>query len=152
MKKIVVFMLMLVSSLSCASFKSVKTAEEKQALKVFDEYTKAFNNRDMAKMITYFSDDFAWISIKPKVFETLVRGKAQLIESFDKYFKTYPDVRTKIIQLHYDVGFIWTRERVDWTLGKDKYSELINAVYFMKEGKIQRLWYFEPPDALENEE
>jgi len=151
MKNQIVFLLMLVSSFSCASFNSVKTREEKQAVKVFDDYTKAFNNRDIAKMVSYFSDDFAWISIKPKVFETLVRGKAQLIESYDKYFKTYPDVRTKILQLHYDEGFIWTRERVDWKMGKDKYSEIINAVYFLKEGKIQRLWYFEPPDAEKNE-
>jgi len=140
---------MLVSSFSCASFNSVKTREEKQAVKVFDDYTKAFNNRDIAKMVSYFSDDFAWISIKPKVFETLVRGKAQLIESYDKYFKTYPHVRTKIFQLQYDAGFIWSRERVDWKVGKDKYSEIINAVYYLEGGKIQRLWYFEPPDVEE---
>jgi hypothetical protein len=151
MKNYLFLLLLVILNSSCTVFKSVQSQEEKHALQLFNDYTKAFNEHDMAKVVSYFSDDFAWISIKPKVFETLVRGKAQLIESNDKYFKTYPNVKTKIIQVTYDEGFVWTKELVTWSMGKDKTTQLINAVYYINEGKIQRLWYFEPPDEIVNE-
>jgi hypothetical protein len=151
MKNYLFLLLLVILISSCTVFKSVQSQEEKHALQLFNDYTKAFNEHDMAKVVSYFSDDFAWISIKPKVFETLVRGKAQLIESNDKYFKTYPNVKTKIIQVTYDEGFVWTQELVTWSMGKDKITQLINAVYYINEGKIQRLWYFEPPDEIVNE-
>lgn len=133
---------------SCSLFKSTtKTEEEEKAIQIFNKYTEAFNNREMSKVISFFSDDFAWISIKPKVFETILRGRAQLIESYDNYFKTYPDVKTKILNLTYDEGYIWTKELVSWTDGKEKIAQKTNAVYYLKDGKIQRLWYFEPDEA-----
>lgn len=138
---------------SCSLFKSsTKSPEETKAIQLFNDYTEAFNKGDMAKVISFFSDDFAWISIKPKVFETILRGRAQLIKSYDNYFKTYPDAKTKILDLSYDEGYIWTKELVAWTVGKEKISQKTNAVYYIKEGKIQRLWYFEPEDESEIEE
>lgn len=136
----------------CSTLSTPSTNEQKQALKLFETYTQAFNSGDIPKLVSCFSDDFAWISIKPRVFETLLRGKAQLIESYDKYYKTYPNVKTKLLEVIYDNGFIWTKEKVSWSYGKEKQEEFIQAVYFIEKGKIQRLWYFEPPDETDSEE
>jgi hypothetical protein len=145
-----IFFLVVIVLNSCGVIGASKQSkEEKQAREVFAQYTKAFNAHEIKDIITHFSDDFAWISIQPKKFETLLRGKAQLIESYDKYFKTYPDVKTKIVQLKYDVGYIWTDELVTWTLGKETFKQKILAVYYIKEGKIQRLYYFEEEEAVD---
>ncbi|TNE73388.1 nuclear transport factor 2 family protein [bacterium] len=147
MRPVSTFFLLILLSASCAVFKSgTKDPEEIQARALFASYTKAYNEHNMKDIIAHFSDDFAWISIQPKKFETILRGKAQLIESYDKYYKTYPNVRTKIVQLKYDAGYIWTDEVVTWSMGKEKFTQKILAVYYIKEGKIQRLYYFEEPE------
>lgn len=101
----------------------------------------AFNRHDPEAMAALVSSDFELYYVDDKGAAALaLRGPEQLAEEMRGYFSQRPDVRSTMTGTIDGPTFVAFREQI--VGGR---SSL--AVYEVREGRIQRVWYFPAEDA-----
>ncbi|MBL8521209.1 MAG: nuclear transport factor 2 family protein [Betaproteobacteria bacterium] len=103
----------------------------------------AFNAQDVQALVATVAEDFVWFNVEGEKAEVQTRGRAALATGMAGYFKSLPSARSEIESLTVNGAFVSVKERARWKnkAGEDR-SQAALAVYEVRAGLIQRVWYF----------
>lgn len=123
---------------------STPTSPEATALRV---YLESLNRLDVEMVLAVCADNFAWYSWQGEKVVTEVQGRANLSAWLSKYFKDLPSARAEFLSMEQTGPFLTVRERTVWQEpgGQRKAMQAI-GVYEVREGLVQRVWYYPPTD------
>lgn len=106
------------------------------------EFQAAFNKHDTAAMLARVADSVQWCSIEGARLSIEVDGKAALETWLTGYFKSCPSCRSEIESMMTAGPYITVNERAMWEAKSGPKSQKSLAVYEMRGGLIQRVWYY----------
>jgi hypothetical protein len=104
--------------------------------------TAAFNRHDVAALAAGVSPDFVWLSVAGEEVSVEARGREELEQGMGAYFAEFPDVSATIEEAATAGPFVAIRERVRWSSEGGERSQSALAVYEVRAGLIQRVWYY----------
>lgn len=110
---------------------------------VLRAYLDAFNRHEPDAVAALLSPRVKWYSLDADKLVTDGDGREALRAGLAGYFKSLPDVRSDFLTIEQTGAFLSVRERATWT-AKDgsRLSQQSHAVYEIREGLIERVWYF----------
>lgn len=111
--------------------------------------TAAFNRHDPAAVAALLAPEVKWYSVGDgKDLSIEGESRAALQKWLEGYFQSVPDVKSEIFDLNVVGPRVMFRERATYTAkdGQKRVQESI-SVYEVKDGLIQRAWYFPPEKA-----
>lgn len=116
------------------------TSPEAVALRA---YYDAFNRHDPDGTAALLADDVKWYSVSGDSQSLDGEGRIAIRDWLAGYFKQLPDVRSDVLELRQTGGHLFVHERASWS-GADgaRRSQSAFAIYEVREGLIQRVWYF----------
>lgn len=110
---------------------------------VLRAYLDAFNRHEPDAVAALLSPRVKWYSLDADKLVTDGDGREALRTWLTGYFKSLPDVRSDFVTIEQTGAFLSVRERASWT-AKDgsRVSQQSHAVYEVRDGLIERVWYF----------
>ncbi len=110
---------------------------------VLRAYLDAFNRHEPDAVAALLSPRVKWYSLDADKLVTDGDGREALRAWLVGYFKSLPDVRSDFVTIEQTGAFLSVRERAIWT-AKDgaRQSQQSQAVYEIRNGLIERAWYF----------
>lgn len=103
----------------------------------------AFNRHDVEAMTARVAQAFVWLSVAGDSVTVEARGRAALAEGMRRYFASLPSARSEIEASTVTGPFVAIRERATWTDGSGRErSQVSLGVYVVRDGLIQRVWYY----------
>ncbi len=126
-----------------ASPDSESGPEDAGPLAVVRAYVDAFNRHDVEDLLSRASPAVEWVNVRGSVASVEVRGRETLRDYMATYFEAQPAVRSELEDAVATGDFVAVRERVFWTTpdGEER-SQAALAVYRVREGLVQRVWYY----------
>ena len=116
--------------------------EEPETEALIRQYVAAFNAHDIAAMLALATDDISWVRVTGDRVSVATTGKEALEKAMSTYFENTPSARSEIEALMTAGVLVTVRERAHWTGKNGPKSQMALAVYQVKEGKINRVWYY----------
>ncbi len=106
-------------------------------------YLDAFNRHEPDAIAALLSPKVKWYSLDADKLVADGDGRDALRTWLTGYFKSLPDVRSDFVTIEQTGAFLSVRERAGWTT-KDgtRLSQQSHAVYEVRDGLIERVWYF----------
>lgn len=118
-------------------------AEVVGPLAVVQGHVDAFNRHDAEDLLSWVSPAVEWVNVQGSIMSVEVRGREMLRDYMATYFEAQPTVRSEIEEAVVTGDYVAVRERASWT-GPDgeERSQASLAVYNVRDGLIQRVWYY----------
>ncbi len=112
-------------------------------LAVVQGQVDAFNRHDAEDLLSWVSLAVEWVNVQGSITSVEVRGREMLRDYMATYFEAQPTVRSEIEEAVVTGDFVAVRERASWTApdGEER-SQTSLAVYHVRDGLIQRVWYY----------
>ena len=112
-------------------------------LAVVQGHVDAFNRHDAEDLLSWVSPAVEWVNVQGSITSVEVRGREMLRDYMATYFEAQPTVRSEIEEAVVTGDFVAVRERASWTApdGEER-SQASLAVYHVRDGLIQRAWYY----------
>jgi hypothetical protein len=139
MKRALVAVLVL-SGWLCAASEAQELASGPKGAVI--ELLAAFNAHDVDMMLEACAEDIMWMSVGPDKIVVEASGANALHEGMAAYFKSVPSASSVLRSAVESGPFVVTVEEASWESGGEKKSQCSAAVYEVKEGKVQNVWYF----------
>ncbi len=110
---------------------------------VLRAYLDAFNRHEPDAVAVLLSPRVKWYSLDADKLVTDGDGREALRTWLTGYFKSLPDVRSDFLTIEQTGAYLSVRERGSWT-AKDgtRVSQQSHAVYEIRDGLVERVWYF----------
>lgn len=106
-------------------------------------YLDAFNRHDADAVAAFCAENFKWYSIAGDKTSTDVASRPQLRDWLAGYFKSLPTVRSDFLAVEQTGPFLTVRERASWDNREGRrVAQQALGVYEIREGLIQRVWYY----------
>lgn len=105
-------------------------------------FIAAFNAQDSGAMANLVTNNIEWLSIASSQMAVDAKGKNNLIESMETYFKSCPTCRSKITEMVSTVSRVSAVEVASWQEKSDLRSQSAISVYEFSDGLISRVYYF----------
>ena len=103
----------------------------------------AFNRHSAEDLLAWVAPDVAWMNVQADSMLVEVRGREMLRAFMLTYFEAVPDVRSELEEAIVTGDFVAVRERATWRAGDgEERSQASLAVYEVRDGLIQRVWYY----------
>lgn len=112
------------------------------ALGVVRALMDAFNRHDPERMASLVREDFEYLSVNGAAVSVDAKGRAALKQSMVDYFASVRDVESVIEHVTVTGPYVAIRERVSWTAKSGRRSQASLGVYEVRDGLVQRVWYF----------
>lgn len=93
-------------------------------------------------MMNFVADDIEWVSITGMELTVETRGKENLKESMDSYFKSCPTCRSELTDIASTGTRVSAVEIASWQDNNGTNSQRAISVYEFLNGKIIRVYYF----------
>ena len=106
------------------------------------ELLDAFNAHDVDMMLEACADDIMWMMVGADQIAVEASGAEALREGMAVYFESVPSASSVLRSAVESGPFVVTVEEARWESGGEKKSQCSAAVYEVKEGKVQNVWYF----------
>lgn len=117
--------------------------EADEPLAVVYGQVDAFNRHNAEDLLSWVTPDVAWMSVMGDSTVVEVRGREMLLSYMQTYFEAQPTVRSEVEDAVVTGDFVAVRERASWTTaGGEARSQAALAVYEVRDGLIQRVWYY----------
>lgn len=107
-----------------------------------EKFVAAFNHHDPQAMVDLCHDEVVWFSVVAEKMAPEAKGKQALLEGMQSYFKAVPSVKSVLMSLYPAGPFFHGVERASWEKDGKRVQQCSLTVYEMRDGKIQRVWYF----------
>lgn len=110
---------------------------------VLRAYLDAYNRHEPEVVAALLSPKVKWYSLDADKLLTDGDGREALRTWLAGYFKSLSDARSDFLTIEQTGAFLSVRERASWT-AKDgaRLSQQAHAVYEIRDGLIERVWYF----------
>jgi len=106
-------------------------------------YLDAVNRMDAGAVTAMCAENFTWYNVDGDRVAPEVQGRAKLREWLGGYFRDIPSVRTEFLAVEQTGPFLSVRERASWDNKEGKrVSQQAHGVYEIRDGLIQRAWYY----------
>jgi ketosteroid isomerase-like protein len=106
-------------------------------------YLDAVNRMDADAVTAMCAENFTWYNVDGDKVAPEVQGRAKLREWLTGYFRDIPSVRTEFLAVEQTGPFLTVRERASWDNKEGKrVSQQALGVYEIRDGLIQRAWYY----------
>lgn len=106
-------------------------------------YLDAFNRHEPEAVAAFCAENFKWYSIDGDKTAVDAEGRTALRDWLVGYFKSFPTVRSEFLSVEQTGPFLTVRERPSWDNKEGKrVSQQAHGVYEIRNGLIQRVWYF----------
>jgi hypothetical protein len=129
--------LLLMSSLVVQS--NEPTTSQVNTVKLF---IAAFNSHDSSAMAKLVADDIQWLSIAGEQVTVETKGKHDLVEGMNAYFKSCPTCRSKLTDVTSTSSRVSAVEIATWQGKSGLKSQSAISVYEFSNGVISRVYYF----------
>ncbi|MXY30954.1 MAG: nuclear transport factor 2 family protein [Gammaproteobacteria bacterium] len=118
-------------------------AEEVGPLAVVQGHVDAFNRHDAEDLLSWVSPAVEWVNVQGSITSVEVRGREMLRDYMATYFEAQPTVQSEIEEAVVTGDYVAVRERASWTTpdGEER-SQASLGVYNVRDGLIQRVWYY----------
>lgn len=128
---------------ACSAPPVADDAELAGPLAVVQGHMDAFNRHDPEDLLSWVSPAVEWLNVQGGITSVEVRGREMLRSYMATYFEAQPAVRSEIEEAVVTGEFVAVRERASWTTpdGEER-SQAALAVYHVRDGLIQRVWYY----------
>lgn len=118
-------------------------AEVVGPLAVVQGHVDAFNRHDAEDLLSWVSPAVEWVNVQGSIMSVEVRGREMLRDYMATYFEAQPTVRSEIEEAVVTGDFVAVRERASWTAADGgERSQASLGVYHVRDGMIQRVWYY----------
>ncbi len=118
-------------------------AQEETILEVFNDQIKAFDAKDIDRLVDNVSQDFKYYYVTADELILEVEGKEKFRESMQQYFAADMKVNSVVESYIIQGNKISFKEVVTYTNKEGKrVSASSMGVYQIVDGKIKRSWYF----------
>lgn len=107
-----------------------------------EQFVTAFNAHDSDAMADLVADDIEWLSIDGRQITLEVKGKDNLIESMDSYFKSCPTCRSELAEMVATTSRVSAVEMATWQDKSSLRSQRAISVYEFSDGLITSVYYF----------
>lgn len=107
-----------------------------------EKFVAAFNAQDSHAMASLVADDIEWLSIVSNEVIVEARGKSNLIESMDTYFKSCSTCRSELYEMVSTTSRVSALEVASWQEKNRIRSQRAISVYEFSDGLIIRVYYF----------
>jgi hypothetical protein len=111
-------------------------------IKTVERFITAFNAHDSSAMASFVGNDIEWLSISGDQITVEVKGKGNLIESMNAYFKSCPTCSSELSSAISSINKVSAVEVASWKDAGGSKSQRAVSVYEFSEGKIIRVYYF----------
>ncbi len=105
-------------------------------------FVAAFNAQDSGAMATLVTDNIEWFSIESSQVSVEAKGRSNLIESMDAYFKSCPTCRSEVTKMLSTTNRVSAVEIASWQTKNGLSSQRAISVYEFSNGLINRVYYF----------
>lgn len=105
-------------------------------------FVAAFNAQDSQAMASFVVDDIEWLSITGASIAVEAKGKDNLIDSMDSYFKSCSTCRSELSDMFSTGQRVSAVEIASWQGSSGPRSQSAISVYEFLNGKIARVYYF----------
>lgn len=121
----------------------VQSTEQKLIhVNIVERFVAAFNAQDSDAMASLVADDIEWLSIISNEIFVEAKGKTNLVESMDAYFKSCPTCRSKLTEMVSTTSRVSAVEVASWHGKSGARSQRAISVYEFSGGLITRVYYF----------
>ena len=107
-----------------------------------EKFVAAFNAQDSHAMASLVADDIEWLSIVSNEVIVEARGKSNLIESMDTYFKSCSTCRSELSEMVSTTSRVSAVEVASWQEKSGIRSQRAISVYEFSDDLIIRVYYF----------
>jgi ketosteroid isomerase-like protein len=111
-------------------------------LNTVERFIAAFNLQDSSAMADLVANDIEWLSIAGEQVTAEARGKVDLIESMNAYFKSCPTCRSELSDTFSTTSRVSAVEVASWQGKSGPRSQQAISVYEFSGGLITRVYYF----------
>jgi ketosteroid isomerase-like protein len=110
---------------------------------VLRAYLDAGNRLDADAVAALCAENFTWYNVEGEQVAPEVQGRAQLHEWLRGYYRNLPSARSEFLGIEQAGPFLTVRERTSWENKEgQRRSQQAVGVYEIRDGLIQRVWYF----------
>ena len=117
-------------------------ATDTSAIAVVRRFVQAFNDRDIDQMVSMLGPNFVWLNVAGDSVAVEVRGAGPLRGSMEAYFRQLPSARSELEKVSVLGPWVSTIERAHWTSSGGPRSQAAVAIYEVRHGLVQRVWYY----------
>ena len=107
-----------------------------------ERFIAAFNAHDISAMADLVANDIEWLSIIGEQVTVETRGKGDLIENMNAYFKSCPTCRSELSGVVSTTSKVSAVEIASWQGKSGPRSQSAISVYELSGGLIIRVYYF----------
>lgn len=111
-------------------------------VKTVEQFVAAFNAQDSGAMASLVVDDIEWLSIVGNEVIVEAKGKHNLIESMNDYFKSCSTCKSELSEMVSTKSRVSAVEIASWQGKNGKKSQRAISVYEFSAGLITRVYYF----------
>ena len=106
-------------------------------------YLDAGNRLDADTVVALCAENFTWFNVDGDKIVPEVQGRANLRPWLEGYYKNLPSARSEFLSIEQTGPFLTVRERASWDNKEGKrLSQQAIGIYEIRDGLIQRVWYF----------
>jgi hypothetical protein len=105
-------------------------------------HVEVFNRHDADALAQRVSEDFIWYTVTSDATKIESQGREKFREGMKGYFKSVPDVSSKLEGVTAAGPFVSFRETATWTSKTGKRSLASIGIYEIRDGLIVRAWYY----------
>ena len=105
-------------------------------------FVAAFNAQDSAAMASFVTNDIQWLSVDNNQVAVEAKGKSNLIDSMDAYFKSCPTCRSEVTEMISTTSRVSAVEIASWHGKSGHTAQKAISVYEFTDGLISRVYYF----------
>ena len=117
-------------------------ATDTSAIAVVRRFVQAFNDRNIDQMVSMLGPSFVWLNVAGDSVTVEVRGAGPLRASMEAYFRQLPSARSELEKVSVLGPWVSTIERAHWTSTNGPRSQAAVAIYEVRDGLVQRVWYY----------
>ncbi|HET7535716.1 MAG TPA: nuclear transport factor 2 family protein [Candidatus Didemnitutus sp.] len=128
--------------LGCVRPTNAEEGKGAAANAVVEKQLAAFNRHDPDALADGVSEDFVWYSVTSDSTAIESKSREKLREGMKAYFKSFPDVSSKIEGVVAAGAFVSFRETASWTSKNGPRSQSSIGIYEVHDGLITRIWYY----------
>lgn len=130
------------TSVAAQQAPATAAATDTSAAAVVRRFVQAFNERNLDRMVAMLGPDFVWLNAAGDSLAVEVRGAGPLRASMEAYFRQLPSARSELEVVSVLGPWVSTIERAHWTSANGPRSQASVAIYEVRHGLVQRVWYF----------
>ena len=133
---------LVVAAGACSPPSNPMEADDNGPLAVVLGQLDAFNRHSAEDLLAWVAPDVAWMNVQEDSVLIEVRGREMLRSFLLTYFEAVPTVRSELEDALVTGDFVAVRERATWTGAEGERSQASLAVFEVRDGLIQRVWYY----------